>query len=199
MNKALVLVAAAGLLLGATGTQAAQMRTLVGGADDSGASHLYFFARAAVPSVAPSVSPADWRPAAMREFFTWALDTAYKMSAPGAYAGPSSTPDDLRRLIGGCDPQARENPLRVDLLCGSAPDGVFANQAAFIAIANGSMPAGFEKTTCPAASSLPDYLAGEVLLECLHNSSGTEIDLERNTDPRIKGLFGISVVMLPHA
>lgn len=107
------------------------------GTDDSGAAHLYFSAPAAVPPVAPSPSPADWRPAAMRKFFIWALDTAYKMSAPGAYAGPGNTPDDLRRLIGGCDPQARENPLRVDLLCGSAPDGVFANQAAFLAIANG--------------------------------------------------------------
>lgn len=60
------------------------------------------------------------------------------------------------------------------------------------------MPAGFVRTTCPAASSLPDYLASEVLLECLRNSSGTEIDLERNTDQRVKGLFGISVVVLPH-
>lgn len=134
----------------------------------------------------------------MREFFTWALDTAYQMSAPGPYNGPNHSPDVVQRVIGGCDPQTRDNPLRIDLLCGSAPDGVFTNQADFLAIANSSMPAGFAKTVCPKASSLPDYLAGEVFLECLRNSNGTEIDLERNTDPRIKGLFGISVVMLPH-
>jgi hypothetical protein len=189
MNKAVILIAAAALLLGATGTRAAQTR---------GAVHLYFFALAVVPSAAPSASPADWRPAAMREFFTWALDTAYQMSAPGPYNGPNHSPDVVQRVIGGCDPQTRDNPLRIDLLCGSAPDGVFTNQADFLAIANSSMPAGFAKTVCPKASSLPDYLAGEVFLECLRNSNGTEIDLERNTDPRIKGLFGISVVMLPH-
>lgn len=152
------------------------------------------------PSAAPSTAVADWRPAAMREFFTWALDTAYQMSGQGAYTGPNHSPDYVLRVIGGCDPQARDKPtLRLDLLCGSAPDGVFADQADFLAIANGSMPTGFVKMNCPASSTLPDYLASEVFLECLHNSSGTEIDLERNTDPRIKGEFGISVVMLPHA
>jgi hypothetical protein len=155
---------------------------------------------AVAPSAAPSGSPADWRPAAMSSFFTWALNTTYRMSTQGEYTGPSHTPNDLQRLIGGCDPQIRdEKTLSVDLLCGDAPDGVFASQDDFLAIANASMPAGFVRTNCPAASTLPDYLAGEVFLECLRSESGTEIDLERNTDPRIKGLFGISVVMLPHS
>jgi hypothetical protein len=142
---------------------------------------------------------ADWRPDAMRSFFTWALDVAYKMSGPGAYTGPNHTPDDLRRLIGGCDPQARDKPLSVDLLCGNAPDGVFANQADFLAIANGSLPAGFARAKCPEAASLPDYLKGTVLLGCFRNSSAIEIDLEYNTNPQIKGKFGVSVVMLPHS
>jgi hypothetical protein len=155
---------------------------------------------AAVPSAAPSASPADWRPATMSEFFTWALDVADKMSAPGGYTGPNHTPDDLRRLIGGCDPQARDKPtLSLDLLCGNAPNGVFVDRADFLAIASGSLPAGFAKADCPAVSSLPDYLKGTVLLECFRNSSGTEIDLEYNTNPQIKGKFGISIVELPHS
>ena len=148
-------------------------------------------------SAAPAAAP-DWRPAAMRAFFTWILDTAYQMSGPGPYTGPNHSPDVVLRVIGGCDPQTRDNPLRVDLLCGSAPDGVFANQADFLAIANGALPAGFSRSPCPAASSLPDYLAGQVMLECVRNSGGTEIDLERNTNPQIKGLFGISVVSRQH-
>ena len=160
----------------------------------------YDLAKALMLRLAPSASPADWRPAAMREFFTWALDVAYKMSAQSAYTGPNHTPDDLRRLIGGCDPQARDNPtLSLDLLCGNAPDRVFADRADFLAIANGSLPSGFAKADCPAASTLPDYLKGTVLLECFRNSSGSEIDLEYNTDPRIKGRFGISIVELPHS
>lgn len=121
------------------------------------------------------------------------------MSSQGPYAGPNHTPDDLRRLIGGCDPQIRdEATLSLDLFCGNAPDGVFADRADFLAIANGSMPAGFARTACPPASGLPDYLASIVFLECLRNSIGIEIDLEYNRDPRIVGKFGISIVELPH-
>ncbi len=153
---------------------------------------------AAIATAAPSASP-DWRPAAMRAFFTWALDAAHKMSGPGPYTGPSRTPEELRRLIGGCDPQARETPtLSVDLLCGNAPDGVFADQADFLAIANGVRPSEFSKVKCPPASSLPDYLAHTTLLECLRNSNGVEIELQYNTDPDIKGKFGISVVERAH-
>ena len=136
----------------------------------------------------------------MSAFFTWGLATAHQMSGSGAYAGPSSTPADLRRLIGGCDPQVREKPtLSVDLFCGNAPDGVFADQADFLAVANGAMPVGFAKGACPAASSLPDYLTGTVMLECLRNSNGVEIDLELNTDVRIKGKFGMSIVERQHS
>jgi hypothetical protein len=135
----------------------------------------------------------------MSAFFTWGLATAHTMSGSGGYAGPSSTPDDLRRLMGGCDPQVREKPtLSVDLFCGNAPDGVFADQADFLAVANSRMPVGFAKVVCPAASSLPDYLTGVVLLECLRSPQRVEIDLELNTDPRVKGKFGISIVERQH-
>jgi hypothetical protein len=135
----------------------------------------------------------------MSAFFTWGMAEAYKITAPRGYPGPKPMPSDARRLIGGCDPQAREKPLRLDLLCGYSPAGVFADQADFLAIVHGSLPAGFTKTDCPPAASLPDFLAGAVLVECLRNTGGTEIDLEHNTDPTIKGEFGISIVMLPHS
>jgi hypothetical protein len=152
---------------------------------------------AAADQPAPSTPLPDWRPAAMRAFFSWGLDEAYAMAGP-VYPGPKRMPADARRLIGGCDPQARDKPLAVDLLCGFSPAGVFADQADFLAIGHGALPVGFTKADCPAASSLPDFLTGTVLVECVRNSRGAEIDFEHNTDPRIKGEFGISVVMLPH-
>ena len=145
----------------------------------------------------PSPVPADWRLDAMRAFFTWGLDEAYKMAGP-VYPGPKRMPADARRLIGGCDPQARDKPLSVDLLCGFSPVGVFTDQADFLAIGHGALPAGFAKADCPAAAGLPDFLTGTVLVECWRNSRGAEIDFEHNTDSRVKGEFGISVVMLPH-
>jgi hypothetical protein len=41
------------------------------------------------------------------------------MAGP-VYPGPKRMPGDARRLIGGCDPQARDKPLSVDLLCAFA-------------------------------------------------------------------------------
>ncbi len=154
-------------------------------------------ASAANLDASPSPAPPDWRPDAMREFFSWGLAEAYTMAGP-VYPGPKHMPAAARNLIGGCDPQARDKPLSVDLLCGFSPVGVFADQADFLAIGHGSLPAGFAKADCPAASSLPDFLTGTVLVECWRNSRGAEIDFEHNTDSRIKGEFGISVVMLPH-